>query len=167
MFKKIILAGILLISIAAANAKNVTAFKFVDPIPGGIATDDPLVNRMAADDAAKKYYISNVEFANKVLENKAGSLFLKYIQQTITAPEKAEFLNKLNMNQEELNALGVRLGNEARAFLSSYPEMKQISEKQQRELLVNVFRKISIDPSVSIKFIQARNIRMLLGMDGL
>jgi hypothetical protein len=145
MFKKIILAGILLISIAAANAKNVTAFKFVESIPGGIAPDDPLVSRMAADEAAKKYYMSNVGFANKVLGNKAGSLFLKYIQGTITEPEKAGLFSKLNMSQEELNAFGVRLGNEARAFMSRYPEMKQISEKQQREILVNVFRKISIE----------------------
>lgn len=149
MFKKIILAGSLLISIAAANAKNVTAFKIHHSKPFSDLTNEPLVSRMAADEDLKTYLSSQVAFANKIVEGKAGGLFLKYLQKTITATEEEALYVKLDLNQESFNTLGRKLGSEAQAFIKKYPELKQISEKQQKEILLNAFKKAKIDIKLS------------------
>ncbi len=152
--------GILLITITVLHAKSINSFKTLisTAVPG--SNYEELVNKLAADNDFKNYYISNVEFANKVIESKAGSLFLKYIQNSITVNEEAELLVKMNVSKKEFNAIGAKLKNEALTFMQRFPELKLRSEKEQKQLLVNAFKKISTDYSVVIKFSKAKNITM-------
>lgn len=158
MFKKIIFTGILLISISVLKADPTTANSFV---PGLFSqnANEGLVNKIAADNDFKKYYISNVEFANKIIETNAGSLFLKYIQQKITADETAVLFAKMNVaGKKEFDAIAMNLRNEAVAFYNKFPELKLKTEREQKELLINSFKKISVDNTVATKFVKARNI---------
>jgi hypothetical protein len=60
MFKKFMFAGILLISISALKAKNVSPVKNFAPNLSSLDATDELVNKIAADNDFKNYYISNV-----------------------------------------------------------------------------------------------------------
>jgi len=152
-------AGILIISVSALKAKNVTAVEQLFPNPSSLNTNDALVNKIAADNDFKNYYISNVKFANKVIETDAGSLFLKYIQNKITAEESTILFAKMNVTgKKEFDAIAVNLRNEALAFFNKFPELKQMAEKEQKELLVNALKKISADNTIAIKFVKARYI---------
>jgi hypothetical protein len=160
MFKKIMFAGILLISVSALKAKNVTVVKTFLPNSSILDANDALVNKIAADNDFKKYYISNVKFANKIIESDAGSLFLKYIQNKITADESAALFAKMNVNsKKEFDEIAVDLKNEAVTFYSKFPELKLKTEKEQKELLVSAFKRISTDNTIAIKFVKARNVR--------
>ena len=154
MFKKLMFAGILLISVSAMKAKNVTPVKTLLP-----NANDELVTKIAADNDFKNYYISNVKFANKVIETDAGSLFLKYIQKKITAEESNVLFAKMNVaGKEEFDAIAVNLRNEAVAFYTKFPGLKTMTEKEQKELLVNAFKRISNDKTITTKFVNARNV---------
>ena len=154
MFKKLMFAGILLISVSALKAKNVTPVKALLP-----NANDELVTKIAADNDFKNYYISNVKFANKVIETDAGSLFLKYTQKKITAEESNVLFAKMNVaGKEEFDAIAVNLRNEAVAFYTKFPGLKTMTEKEQKELLVNAFKRISTDKTITTKFVKARNV---------
>src|SRR5437868_4991689 len=113
MFKKIMFAGILLISVSALKAKNVSAVVNLVPGLSSLHTNSDLVNKIAADNDFKNYYISNVKFANRVIETGAGSLFLKYIQNKITAEESNVLFAKMNVTgKKEFDAIAVNLRNE-------------------------------------------------------
>ncbi|MEO6542103.1 MAG: hypothetical protein ABIN74_13960, partial [Ferruginibacter sp.] len=72
MLKKIMFTGILIISIAVLNAKNVIEANPIFQNSSGLQTYDALVNKIAADNDFKNYYISNVKFANKIIGTGAG-----------------------------------------------------------------------------------------------
>jgi hypothetical protein len=161
MFKVIMFMGVLLISISVLKAKNITSFG--NCVPPTILSNikEGLVNKLAADYDFKNYYISNVKFANKIIETKAGSLFLKYIQNSITANEQADLFTKMKVNsKKEFDAIAVNLKDEAVAFFNKFPELKLIAENEQKESLVKAFKKLSTDKSISLKFVNAKLITM-------
>jgi hypothetical protein len=122
--------------------------------------DETLVNKIAADNDFKKYYISNVEFANTIIETGAGSLFLKYIQKKITPGESADLFAKMNVSgKKEFDAIFINLKNEAVGFFNKFPKLKWMAEKEQKELLLHAFRKASTDNSITTKFIKTKNVR--------
>ena len=65
------------------------------------AVDKTLLERITADNDFIKYYISNVEFANKIIETNSGNLFQKFLQKTITTEEEVLFLKQLNLNSKK------------------------------------------------------------------
>jgi hypothetical protein len=118
-----------------------------------------LINKLAADNDFKNYYTSSVKFANKIIESKAGSLYQKYIQSSASADEQADLFAKMNVKRKkEFDAIAVNLRYEAVIFLNKFTELKLLAEKEQKELLVNAFRKIINDNSVAIKFLKARTV---------
>ncbi|MEO7306752.1 MAG: hypothetical protein ABIR78_06960 [Ferruginibacter sp.] len=159
MFKKIMFAGILMITISALKAKNVTTVKNILPNSSGLGANEDLANKIAIDNDFKNYYISNVKFANKLIESNAGSLFLKYIQNKITAEESTILFAKMNVaGKKEFDAIAVNLRNEAVAFFNKFPQLKLMAEKEQKELLVNAFKKISTDDLIKAKFVKAKYV---------
>ncbi|MFN0082073.1 MAG: hypothetical protein ACKVOM_06105 [Ferruginibacter sp.] len=161
MFKKIMFTGVLLISISVLKAKNITPLGASIPTTIHNNIDEGLANKLAADNDFKNYYISNVKFANKIIETKAGGLFLKYIKNTIVADEQTILFAKMNVNgKKEFDEIAVNLKNEAVLFFNKFPELKLLPEKEQKELLVNAFRKLSTDKSISVKFVNAKLITM-------
>lgn len=159
MFKKIMFTGVLLISISVLKAKNITPSGTFVPTTIHCNIDEGLVNKLAADNDFKNYYISNVKFANKIIETKAGSLFLKYIQNSITADEQLDLFAKMNVNsKKEFDAIAVNLRDDAVAFFNKFPELKLMPEKKQKELLVKAFRKLGTDKSIIIQFAKAKLI---------
>ncbi|MEO6252554.1 MAG: hypothetical protein ABIO79_04580 [Ferruginibacter sp.] len=159
MFKKIMFAAILVITISALKAKNVTPVQYMLPSSSSLGANEDLVNKIAADNDFKNYYISNVKFANKIIGTGAGSLFLKYVQNKITADESAVLFSKMNVSsKKEFDAIAVELRNEAVSFFNKFPELKLRTEKERKELLVSAFKKISTDDLVTIKFVKARLI---------
>lgn len=150
--------GILFFTIAVMNAKSVEGAKALISTPG-FCSEEELVNRLAMDYDFKKYYISNVEFANKVIETGAGTLLLKYFQNKTSAEESAILFAKMNVpGKKEFDAIAVNLKNEALAFFNKFPELKLRTEKEQKELLFSAFKKISADNSITTKFVKARNV---------
>ncbi len=161
MFKKIMFTGILLITISVLNAKSIEASRAFDSEVISCSTEAELISRIAADNYFKNYYISNVEFANKVIETKAGTLFLKYIQKAITPNEQEVLFAKMNVNsKKEFEAIAANLKNEAVSFFNKFPELKLLTEKGQKQLLVNAFKKVSTDNSIATKFANAKIITM-------
>ncbi len=159
MFKKIMFTGVLLISISALKAKSIAPFNTIAPVTVLKNTNEDIVSKLVADDNFRNYYTNNVVFANKIIENKAGSLFYKYIQNTISAEEQVDLFTKMKVNsKEEFNAIGVNLKKEAVAFLNKFPELKQMPEKTQKETLINAFGKISTDKSIAVEFVKAKYI---------
>ena len=123
------------------------------------AVDKTLLERITADNDFIKYYISNVEFANKIIETNSGNLFQKFLQKTITTEEEVLFLKQLNLNsKKEFNDIAANLRTQVIAFATKFPELRKLSEKEQKELLVNAFKNLSTDNSISIKFVKARYI---------
>ena len=75
--------------------------------------DKTLLERITADNDFIKYYISNVEFANKIIETNSGNLFQKFLQKTITTEEEVLFLKQLNLNsKKEFNDIAVNLSTD-------------------------------------------------------
>lgn len=156
MLKKIVFTGILLISISVLKAKNITPLSNFASIITTI--DEGLVNKLVADNDFKNYYISNVRFANKIIETKAGLLFQKYLQNNITPVERAELLAKMNVNtKNEFDAIAVNLQTEAIAFMNKFAELKQLPKKEQKELIINAFKKLNADKSITTTFVKAKN----------
>lgn len=158
MFKKIMLTGVLLISISVLNANNIAPFgTFVTTIHSNI--EEGLINKLAADNDFKKYYISHVKFANKIIETKSGSLFHKYILNSITVDEQVDLFTKMNVtSKKEFDAIAVNLKDEGVAFFSKFPELKLMPEEEQKKLLVKAFRRLSVDKSINIKFEKSKLI---------
>lgn len=159
MLKNIMVTGILLITISVLNAKGIEAFNTSISTPLSGSNYEELVNRLAADNDFKNYYISNVKFANKIIETNSGSLFLRYVQKKISPAECTILFRNLDVkSKKEFDGIAVNLGTQARAFFNKFPELKQGAEKEQKALLVNAFKKISTDDLVKPKFANARNI---------
>lgn len=143
--------------VSVIHAKSINPFITLNSTLVYCSNNEALVNRLAEDNDFKKYYISNVEFANKVIESRAGELFLKYIQNKITAEESAILFAKMNVSgKASFDAIAVKLKNEAVTYFNKFPELKLRAEKDQKELLFSAFKKISKDNSITIKFVKAR-----------
>lgn len=153
MLKKIFFTGILLVWVSVSIAKPVSLPNYLHS-----NGDKPLVEKLAADKDFIKYYISNVEFANKVIETKSGILFHKFLEKTITKDEEELLLNQLGLrSKKEFNDMALDLKTAATTFLNKFTELNQMPEQAKKELLVNAFKKVETNKEISIKFISAKN----------
>lgn len=115
--------------------------------------DDALLNRIIVNDEFKTYLISNLEFSNTLVETKAGDLFIKYIQNTITKDEEIVLFKKFNFSsKKEFDEMGIKLKNEGLAFAKKFPELKLLQEKEIKELIVTALNKIKIEKNIALKF---------------
>jgi hypothetical protein len=159
MFKKLMFTGVLLISISALKAKSIRPVVNIATKTIFLNVEEDLINKLASDNDFINYYISNVKFANKIIERKAGSIFQKYIQNTISADEQADLFAKMNVNnKKEFDAIAVNSRNQAIFFFNKFPKLKLMPEKDQKELLINAFKKLSNDNYVTTKLVKAKNV---------
>src|SRR5438445_4506468 len=97
MLKKFLGLGITILLVSGLNAHP---FLSNEVFPGknksSILTDESLSARIADNNEFRVYYISSLEFGNSLIESKAGKLFEKYVQKTITKEEENTLFTKFN-----------------------------------------------------------------------
>lgn len=145
MLKKIFFTGILLVWVSVSIAKPVYLPNYLNS--GG---ENALVERLAADKDFINYYLSNVEFANKIIETKSGSLFYKYIQNTSTEVEQSTLFKQMNVaNKTEFDSYNKKRIELIAAFSNKFPDIMNLTDIEKKSTLLNAFKKIKADKTTS------------------
>lgn len=159
MTKKNLLLGILLLFISGANAKSKLYFDILKANDLCIDYSKDLSDKLAADHDFRLFYVSNVEFANKVLESGSGRLFQKYLTKTITPEELTQLLKNLTLaERSELENIGLKLKNAALLFIAKFPVLRQMPEEQRKTTLINAFKILNNEKIISLKSQKIRNV---------
>lgn len=155
MFKKLGLAIVIALAFCFAGFAKTNVNLRTEFVT---AADDneALIKQLVADVDFRNYYISYVEFANKIVETKSGQLFYKYVQNTATDAEQNLLFKQMNVeNKKEFDAIAVKNNSDARRIARKFVALAQLNESEKKSILVSAFEKVALEKSIKLKVLGA------------
>jgi hypothetical protein len=156
MFKKLGLAIVIALAFCFTGFAK-TNVNLGKGFVSSISDNEELIKQLAADQDFKNYYISNVEFANKIVETKSGSLFYKYIQNKISEEEQNLLFKQMNVaDKKEFDGITIKRVNVAKTIAKKFPSLQSMTAEESKFILKAALKKSAEDKkAIKLKILNA------------